>query len=243
MPDDVLPIDPSARREPPVETASLLKLVVWMSPAFPIGAFAYSHGLEWAAETGHVKSRDSLQAWLADLLALGSIPNDMMLLAAAWRATAARDAENLRQAAELALALQPGAERHLETVTQGNAFAKTVKEAWPCDAALWLDEAWPDDVALPVAVGVSAAGHGIALDAVLPAYGTAFVTNLVSAAIRLSVVGQTDGQRIIADLLPVIRAASDKAAASTLDDIGSATWSADLASLHHETQYTRLFRS
>ncbi|MGE5512111.1 MAG: urease accessory protein UreF [Bacteroidota bacterium] len=218
-------------------------LLLWLSPAFPVGGFAFSHGLEWAAERGWINNRETLLAWLVDLVELGSIGNDMILLAAAWRAIANNDASALREAGEFAVALQPSAERHLEAVTQGGAFIVQIEAAWPCEAIARLKAACPGDVAYCTAVGVAAAGHGIALGATLQAYGLAVAGNLVSAAIRLGVVGQTDGQRVLAALAHTIAAAATRTQSATLDDLGGACLRADLASLQHETQYTRLFRS
>lgn len=219
------------------------QLLLWLSPSFPVGGFAFSHGLEWAVEKGWIHDRASLEDWLADLLTLGSIASDLMLLAAAWRAAAGEDDAALRAAAELAVALQPSAERHLEAVTQGGAFLKQIEAAWPCEAATRLHRLALDEVAYCTAVGVAAAGHGIPLGATLRAYGLAAASNLVSAAVRLGVIGQTDGQRVLATMAPVVDGTARKAQASTLEDIGSACWRSDLASLQHETQYTRLFRS
>ena len=219
------------------------QLLLWLSPAFPVGGFAFSHGLEWAAERGWVKDRVTLEAWLVDLVTLGSIANDLVLLAAAWRAATAGDDAALREAAELAVALQPSAERHLEAVTQGGAFVAQIEAAWPCDAVARLKGMQGGEITYCTAVAVAAAGHSIALGAVLGGYGLAFAGNLVSASVRLGVVGQTDGQRVLAALVPVIETAARRASASTLDDLGGACWRSDLASLQHETQYTRLFRS
>ena len=219
------------------------RLLVWLSPSFPVGAFAYSHGLELAANRGWVRDRAGLEAWLSDLVGRGSLRNDLILLAAAWRAVAMEDPSALAAVNELALALQPSAERRLETVTQGNAFATTTAAAWPCAARDVTVAALAGDKAYPIAVGGVSAAHGIALDGTLLAFGIAFVSSLVSAAIRLSLVGQTDGQRIIAALMPAIAQAAEAAIASTLDDLGGATLRSDLASLAHETQYSRLFRS
>ncbi len=218
------------------------RLLVWLSPAFPVGAFAYSHGLELAADRGWVRDRDGLTDWLADLVTLGSLRNDLVLLAEAWRAVAADDAARLAAVAELALALQPSAERHLEAVGQGTAFVATVTDAW-ASAPLPLPLRKGEDVAYPVAVGAITARHGIALDGTLAAFSIAFVSGLVSAAIRLSIVGQTDGQRVVAALMKPIATVARWAATSTLDDLGGATLRSDLASLAHETQYSRLFRS
>ncbi len=225
-------------------TATLdARLAVWLSPAFPVGAFAYSHGLELAADRGWVHDRASLEAWIGDLIELGSIRNDLILQAAAWRARTAGDGAMLAEINALALALQPSAERHLETVSQGNAFAAAIAAAWARPEADALCLPLTADVAYPVAVAATAAGHAIALDGTLVAYGMAFVSGLVSAAIRLSVIGQTDGQRTIAALMPAITLAATAAGSASLDDLGSLTLRSDIASLAHETQYSRLFRS
>jgi urease accessory protein len=106
-----------------------------------------------------------------------------------------------------------------------------------------LRSAWPGPIAYPVAVGVAAAGHGLPLEDALEAFGLGFVANLVSAAVRLGIVGQTDGQRVTAALVPAIRALASFAQGATQDDLGGAAFRSDLAALKHETQYTRLFRS
>jgi urease accessory protein len=218
-------------------------LLLWLSPAFPVGGFAFSHGLEWAAEQGWIKDRDTLAAWLTDLVAHGALGNDQILLCAAWRAVMQRDSSAMREAADLALALQPSAERHLEAVTQGGAFLAQIEAAWPCPAMPWFRSSHDGEVAYCTAVGVAAAGHGMALKAVLLPYGLAMVGNLVSASVRLGVVGQTDGQRILAGLVAEIERVARRSLTATLEDVGGACWRSDLASLQHETQYTRLFRS
>ena len=219
------------------------QLLVWLSPAFPVGAFAYSHGLEKAVEKRLVSDQATLGAWLEDLIALGSLRNDLIVLAGAWRASASQNTTELANVAELAAALQPSAERRLETITQGGSFLLQIDAAWPCATVGLLRAAHAGDVAYPVAVGVTAAGHDLPLAPTMLGYGMAFVGNLISSAIRLSVIGQTDGQRLTASLLPALQDAAARAATSTLDDVGSATFAADLASMQHETQYTRLFRS
>jgi len=230
--------------DPPLTLGDVpAQLLVWLSPAFPVGAFAYSHGLEKAVEKGLITDRETLGAWLEDLIALGSLHNDLILLAATWRAASRQSAAELAEVAELAAALQPSAERRLETITQGGSFLLQIDAAWPCAGIGLLRAAHAGDVAYPVAVGVAAAGHMLPLAPTLLGFGMAFAGNLLSASIRLSVIGQTDGQRLTAALLPHLQEAATRAAVSTLDDIGSATFAADLASMQHETQYTRLFRS
>jgi urease accessory protein len=223
--------------------AAHLPLMVWLSPSFPVGAFAYSHGLEWAFESGDLHDAETLRDWLEALVSHGSLRNDLILFACAARAIEAGDDAALAEIAELALALANSAERRLETVTQGNAFVAALRAAWPCDAIERLKRVWPGDVAYPVAVAAASAGHALPLAASLEAYGLAFVANLVSASVRLGIVGQTDGQRLTAGLVPAMQAAAVEAEPATLDDLGGCAYRSDLASLRHETQYSRLFRS
>ena len=218
-------------------------LQIWFSPAFPVGAFAYSHGLEAAVERGWIADRATLQSWLADLVEHGSLPNDLILLSAAWRATIASDSAHLIEITELGAALQPSAERHLEVTQQGRSFLDAVLAAWPTDTPLPLDALADREIIYATAVGTAAAVHDIPLADTLRAYAIGFVGNLTSAGIRLSVIGQTDAQHIHAGLLPSLIAQTERAEHATLDDIGGAAWCSDLASLIHETQYSRLFRS
>lgn len=239
--------------EAPAQEAGLphdQMLQVWLSPAFPVGAFAYSHGLEKAAERDLVRCKSSLVAWLADLIELGSLRNDLILAATAWRAVNAGNWQLLADLAELANAMQPSAERHLEATQQGASFVQQIEASWPAPAlaaALQVlrdvDGGAEPAITYPVAVGVAVAAHGIALDKMLGAYALAFIGNLVSAAIRLSIVGQTDGQHAIAALTGALGRAIRHGETATLDDLGTASFRADLISMQHETQHTRLFRS
>jgi urease accessory protein len=223
--------------------ADLLPLLVWLNPSFPVGSFAYSHGIEWMVETGDVKDAETCAAWLADLVEHGGAWSDAVLLAAAHRAVGQGDDAALRDIAELATALAPSKERRLETLKQGDAFLLAIRNAWPCAAVDRFAKIWSGEAAFPVAVGVASAGHQLALAPTLEAYLLAFVTNLVSSAVRLVPLGQTDGTKIIARLAPLVREVAARAAQSTLDDIGGAAFRSDIASMRHETQYTRLFRS
>jgi urease accessory protein len=219
-----------------------LPLMVWLSPSFPVGAFAYSHGLEWAFEAGDLTDAATLRDWLEALVQQGSLRNDLILFACAHRAVGA-GGEGLPEIAELALALANSSERRLETVTQGNAFVAALRAAWPCDATERFRALWPGDIAYPLAVGVASAGHGLPLRPSLEAYGLAFVANLVSASVRLGIIGQTDGQRITAALVPALNVAAGAAETATCDDLGGCCFRSDIAALQHETQYSRLFRS
>jgi urease accessory protein len=223
--------------------AGALLLQVWTSPAFPVGAFAYSHAIEWAVEQGDIRDAVTLRAWLVDLVAFGGARCDALLMANAWRAALAADAAALCAINELALALASSRERYLETTSQGNAFLSAARAAWDCPALAQLAGAVRGDVAYPVACAAASAGHAIALIASLEAFSLGFIANLVSAAVRLGAIGQTDGQKVTAAIIPEIRALAAFAAQATLDDLGGAAYRSDLAALQHETQYSRLFRS
>jgi urease accessory protein len=219
-----------------------LALLAWLSPAFPVGAYAYSRGLEWAAEQGDVRDEASLEGWLSSLLSDGVGRSDGIILAASWRAGRAADDAALREANELALALAPSSELLLETAQQGRSFLDAVLATWP-EPRLAVRAEVIRDIAYPVALGLAASCHEVPLRDVVGGYLTALAGNLVSAAIRLAPVGQTAGQRILARLVPRIADLAESVLLCDLDDVGSATFRADLGSLRHETQYTRLFRS
>jgi urease accessory protein len=222
--------------------ASLLTLMVWLSPAFPVGSFAYSHGLERAVEAGDVMDAASLQSWLIDLLDCGAPRADAILFATAFGAATAGDWPALMETNALAVALGVSAERRLETTAQGAAFVAAARAAWDCDPLRRLGES-DERTAYPVAVAAAAAGHRLSLDASLEAFLLALIANFVSAVLRLGPIGQTDGQRIQAALMPNIRALAREAAHARLADLGGAAFRADIAAMRHETQYSRLFRS
>jgi urease accessory protein len=218
---------------------AILPLFAWLSPSYPVGSYAYSHTLEWAVEAGDVTDETSLVMWLGDLLRLGAGRNDAILLCHAYRAVAAGRPDALDEANELALALSPSAELYLETSQQGRSFLDATLTAWPSPRLIPLD----GEVAFPVAVGMAAAAHEVPLQATVSAYLLALVQTLVSAAIRSAPIGQTAGTRVCAAMVPVVRCLAAEALCLTLDDVGGATFRADLGSFHHENQYTRLFRS
>jgi urease accessory protein len=229
--------------EDTMPSPALYRLMAWLSPAFPVGAFSYSSGIEWAVEAGDIKDADMLKAWLAVMLSEGGGFCDAVFFAHAHRAAEGGDDQALRAVAELAAAFTPSKERHLEATAQGNAFVEAACGAWPCAALDRLKAIWNGPVAYPVAVAVAAAGHGIALEPALSAYLQAVAANWVSAGVRLIPLGQTQGQRVLAALESIVATTAQHALKTALDDIGSSAFRADLASARHETQYTRLFRS
>jgi urease accessory protein len=211
------------------DPASLLLLLTWMSPAFPTGAFAYSHGLEWAIDTGAVRSAGDLKTWIGDLLTRGSGWNDAVLFARCWE----EDAAELNG---LAIALSASRERHLETTQLGRAF----RIAAGVFAAPVLEDG---EIAYPVAAGSACAAMGIDRGQALLAYLQGFAASLTSVAVRLVPIGQTAGLEVLRDLAPVIAAVAERAGRASLDDLGAITIAADIAAMNHETQRSRVFRT
>jgi urease accessory protein len=217
--------------------------MAWLSPAYPVGAFSYSGGIEWAVESGDIKDAETLKRWLAVVLTEGGGFCDAVFFVHAHRAVTSDDGRALRNVAELAAAFVPSKERHLETTAQGRAFIEATRAAWPCAALDKFAQVWDGPVAYPIAVGVASAGHGIAVESGLNAYLHAVTANLISAGVRLIPLGQTDGQRLLAAFEPIVAATATRALGIPLDQVGGAAFRADIASMLHETQYTRLFRS
>jgi urease accessory protein len=190
---------------------ALFRLMTWLSPAYPIGAFSYSSGIEWSVEAGDISDVPTLRAWLAVMIGEGSGLCDAVFFAHAYRAAAGCDDVALRAVAELAIAFATSKERHLETMAQGRAFLATTRAAWPACALDRLAAIADGAVALPVAVGVACAGHGIALAPAAHCYVHALAANLISAGVRLIPLGQSDGQRVLAALEPVVAATAARA--------------------------------
>ena len=221
-------------------TSDLVRLLTWLSPAFPTGAYAYSHGLEWAVEAGDVRDEAGLTRWLDAVLRHGAGRSDAVLMRHAHRCT---DAGALLDLAELAAAAQPGRERQAETLAQGGAFALAAR-VWGAPLLDGVAERiGAERIAYPVAVGALAAAHGVDEDAACTALLHALTANLVSAAVRLVPLGQTAGLRVLAALEQAVHEVAADTRAAGLDDLGGACFRSDIASLRHETQYTRLFRS
>ena len=222
-------------------TDGLFKLLTWMSPSYPVGAYAFSHGLENAVDEGLVADRASAQEWIRDVIAYGNGRADLTFLRAAWEA--ATDREELARLAEYCAAYESTMELRLESEAQGRAFADVSASAWSDPHIERSLAAIGDRLPYPVVVGTVARHHGVDRTASMTAYGHALVANLVSAAVRLVPLGQTDGQRITAALESDVLCAVDEALRLDPYHVTTATLRLDIASMNHETQYTRLFRS
>jgi urease accessory protein len=235
----------------PVPSVAQFQLLAWCSPAYPTGAFSYSHGLEYAVECGTVTTLDALLEFITAVLERGGGWVDAVLFAHAWRAghLAQPDWEaggraRLREIAELAAAFRASAETALESRQQGRAFLDVTLKAWPHPRlARFASDVSGLPVAQCVAVAVAFAAHGLELTMALPAFLQMTAANLVSAGARLIPLGQTDAQIAVARLAPVVGATAARALGTDLADLGTAAPLLELYSMHHETQYTRLFRS
>lgn len=225
---------------------ALLRLQSWLSPAFPTGSYSYSHGLEWAVEAGYINDRKSLVDWLEADLCYGTGRNEAIFFIQAWRCTVEDDRARLFEIAELAAAFRGTAEFALESSQQATACLNTLHRVWPDSLLDWLAQTLRQhhlQPVLAVVLAVRSAKQGLPASLALPAFLQSYIANLVTAGVRLIPLGQTDGQLAIAELEHSVLAASTQAQNATMDDLGSAAFMVDLASMAHETQYTRLFRS
>jgi urease accessory protein len=223
-----------------------LRLQTWLSPAFPTGSYSYSHGLEWAVEAGYIHDRHSLVDWVEADLSYGSGRNEAIVFSEASRSALGDDRTTLTEIAELAAAFRGTSEFALESSQQAAACLATLRQVWPDPALDRLSKILCDHnvpAALAVVLGVGSASLGIPARVALPAFLQSYVANFVTAGVRLIPLGQTDGQFAIARLEESVTTASVQAEDATIDDLGSAAFMVDLASMSHETQYTRLFRS
>ena len=225
---------------------ALLRQQSWLSPAFPTGSYSYSHGLEWAVEAGHVQDRKSLVDWLEADLRYGSGRNEAIFFSEALRCTINRDRGKLLEVAELAAAFRGTAEFALESSQQAAACLTTLRRVWSDQILDWLADTLCErhvQPALAIVLGIHSSRQGIPAGFGLPAFLQSYVANLVTAGVRLIPLGQTDGQLAIAELEEAVLTASAQGEQATIDNLGSAAFMLDLASMAHETQYTRLFRS
>jgi len=230
----------------PITDSGLLRLMAWLSPSFPVGAYAYSHGAEFAVESGHLLDRKSALSWISFVLESGTGRVDADLFIAAYLAADENNTANFLETANRADALKGTAELGLESRAQGQAFLDTVLMVWPDQNLKTFALALAEQNIQPsysTAVAAASAFAGVGLQASLGAYLHAFVANITSAIVRLVPLGQTDGQRIIAACEPVIERALRDALERDPNDMGSAAFGVDLMSMKHETQYSRLFRS
>ena len=219
---------------------AFLRLLSWLSPSFPVGAFAYSHGIETAVDSGLVRSSADLESWIGAIITHGAGFADAVFLCHAWRAAACGDGPSAQRVQACAVAFRGSAEAALESSAQGRAFLTALAAGWP-DLAVRSEAG--SEPAYPCVVGAAAGLGGIPLPDTVLAFLHAFATNLISAGVRLMPLGQREGVRILAALAPVTARAAAAALGTDLDDVGTATLRVDWTMARHETQHVRLFRS
>ncbi|MCA0930118.1 urease accessory protein UreF [Ruegeria profundi] len=211
--------------------ADILTLTQWLSPAYPVGGFAYSHGLEWAIECGAVGTVAEVGSWITDVIQHGSGHSDSVFLAAAYRA---ETPEKLGEIDQTARAFCASSERLSETVLLGDAFCTVTSDVWALDLR---------KLTYPVAIGHAAAAQKLPLGLTAQMFLQAFLANLVACATRLVPLGQTDAQRLICDLTPLCQRIANDAIETGLNELSSTAFLSDIASMKHETQYSRIFRT
>lgn len=213
-------MDTAERWGIPMLDADHLRLVQILSPAFPIGSFAYSQGLESAINDGLIWDAGSLKNWISAVLEHGSGRTDAILLAHA------RLGDDL---SDLAMSLSPSMERSLETLEQGRAFG----------ALTGLTKIYP----LPIAVGLATRDLTVVTQTVLTLWLQGLAGQLVSVGVRFIPLGQTAGQQVLAELAETILQIVQQAATAPLTAIYSTAMGADLATMRHETQEVRIYRT
>lgn len=224
------------------ERAALIRLFSWLSPAFPIGGFAYSQGLETAIAEGRVKDSGQLAEWISGQIHCGSLHTDAYFLAIAARAVTSGDWETLAEANSLCLALQISSERDKETREQAKSFLEAAS-AWPTVTPNELNAAFERPMALPIAFGAKAGLQGVSPEAGVAGYANSVVAQQISVGVRLIPLGQTAGLVILASLEAKVAQLSTEALSAQLDDISSLSYGTDIASLRHEDLNVRIFRS
>lgn len=201
-------------------------LFSWFSPNFPIGSFNFSHGLEAAVEMKFIHDSFTLENWISNLITDGSGKTDVILLSNAYRG------KNIN---ELALALCPSKERWIESIKLGKSFSKNVRDNWSYNIE--------DDLAFPVALGKAGSFFSIPLDQLLIIFLQSFASNLITFGMKHIPLGQSAGQKILINLIPVIQAQSMKYKNYDIKDIGSSAFISDLASMYHENLKNRIYQT
>tara|TARA_B100001057_G_scaffold409607_1_gene424335 strand:+ start:798 stop:1436 length:639 start_codon:yes stop_codon:yes gene_type:complete len=205
----------------------MMILQAWFSPAFPIGAYSYSHGLETAIQTGLITDEVSLESWISTLLLYGSGRNDGLFIKAAY--------EGEEEANALCLALCASKERCQETAELGKAFSRVANTSYQIDL--------PEGLTYPVAVGQAAKTMDLDLTLTLQSYLQAFAANLISVGVRAIPIGQQAGQHCLVGLYPVIEEVITQVAKASINKVGSAALLSDLMAMKHEHSVPRIYRT
>jgi urease accessory protein len=230
--------------------SSLLRLLQLASSTLPVGAYSYSEGLELLVETQRILSSTELQSWMTQELRYGSMRIEASIMLRAYHATAAQDGTSLLAWNRWWSAARDTEELRLQSWQMGRSLLRlfldledpnpqgVVNKAWPA-----LGELFGQDCNFAIAFGMVAAAWHIDPTAALLGYLQSWATNLVSAGIKLIPLGQTAGQQTLLNLEPEIYAAAEVILALPNEALESCGWGLSLASMAHETLYSRLFRS
>lgn len=222
---------------------SIYKLQTWFSPSYPVGAYTYSHGLENAFENAHITNVTEAIDWISDIITQGNGFADAVFLTEAFNAAVDKDDQKLIEITEYAVAFCGTKELRLESESQGAAFLTIIQNV-ETNPELWkIINLWQGAYPYAVVVGAAAGAEGIELNALITAFLHGFVSNMSSALVRIVPFGQTDGQRIISALAPIVEQVTEQAISTDYKNLTTSTMMVDLTSMQHETQYTRLFRS
>ena len=223
-----------------MQTSSLLNLLHISSSALPIGAFAYSQGLEYTLEAGWCKHADDVEQWIKSVMTHGLGGVDLPILTRFHQAWTANDSEALIYWNATLLAFRETKELYLEDIQVGDAFKKWHKT----QSAAHLENL--EIVEKPTVASMYALNgviKGLTIEECLIGFVWAWLENQITAASKAMPMGQTDGQNIIRHLIPAIEVVIEGAMAVEDDDIGSGLVGLSISSALHEHQYSRLFRS
>jgi urease accessory protein len=224
-----------------MDSTALLTLLQLTSPALPVGAYSYSEGLETLIDRGSITSVADLQIWLTESLAIGSISIEVAILIRAYRAESQADRQAVIYWNHWLSATRETAELQQQNWQMGRSLLKLLQDLYPsADWSGWsMSENWNLAIVFALAAKLAQIDeHTAALG-----YLHSWASNLVSAGVKLIPLGQTAGQKLILQLTGSIADCADRSLNLPDDRLFSCSWGLALASMAHETQYSRLFRS
>jgi urease accessory protein len=224
-----------------MDSTALLNLLQLTSPALPVGAYSYSEGLETLVEQEIIRSVNDLQTWLIESLATGSIGIEAAILVRAHRANVLRNQPDLIYWNHWLSATRETAELQQQNWQMGRSLLKLLQDLYPSeDWSGWsMAENWNFAIVFALAANIAQIDEQTAV----LGYLHSWVSNLVSAGVKLIPLGQTAGQQLILQLAEPIMVSADRSLNLPDDQLFSCNWGLALASMTHETQYSRLFRS
>jgi urease accessory protein len=225
----------------PIDNTALLCLLQLASPALPVGAYSYSEGLETLIDTGTIENKQSLKHWLEQELRYGAIRLEAAVMVRAYNSAKLGDIEALSYWNNWLSAARETEELRSSSWQMGRSLIRLLLELQPQLAQSANVVGNPCNYA--IAFGIAAAHWQIDLSAAILGYLHSWTTNLITAGVKLIPIGQTAGQQLLLEIHANLSSAAQEILALEDDDLNSCGWGLSLASMAHETQYTRLFRS